>query len=345
MIPPFLARRLPAAPPTPAPPATGWEQVRQGLETARLYRDLDLRASVQAWEQTRAATKPLTPGQAARRDGHLAYVRRQHYEMALHSAHAARLTAQAQVQARVTHVRPGPTPIERAMREAAVRDPFAAAWGADPLNRQIAMSVLGAGMGRLLAPTAASVARSAGQLTYASAYRAGREFIDRAVIDGVIQFVGGLMAHDGNLKEAVGEVNITSMGMAGLPGDGLSHSIRNNLVSNSLEWKIDTKEVTKFAPMTFDEPGLLNFGQKVAIGVGVDYATGRLNAMVQPARGASASAIKRSIDPNTIWLHRQRLRYLNAFVRGTDGFKASGEADSNLLEDQIKATYEASQQP
>ncbi|MDJ0364701.1 hypothetical protein QMK33_06010 [Hymenobacter sp. H14-R3] len=345
MIPPFMARRPPGDAPTkPTPPATGWEQVRQGIEAARLYQALDLQAAVQAWELTRPVQR-LTPVRAARQDGHLAYVKRQHYETALHGAQAARLAAEARVQSRITYVRTGPTPIERAMREAAVRDPFAAAWGADPLNRQIAVSVLTVGMGRVLAPASAGVARLASRLTYAKALRAGGEFGVRALTDGVIQFFGGLAAHDGNFEEAVGEVNITSMGMAGLPGDGLGHSIRNNLISNSLEWKLDFKEGTKFEPMTFDQPGLLNFGQKVVIGVGVDYATGRLNAMVQPARGASSSAIKRSLDPNTVWLHRQRLRYLNIFLRGTDGFKVSGEAGSNLLEDQIKAIYKTDEQP
>ncbi|RZK96862.1 MAG: hypothetical protein EOO62_28520 [Hymenobacter sp.] len=195
------------------------------------------------------------------------------------------------------------------------------------------------------APATASLSRSLGQLTYQKALRAGIEFGGRSFADGVIQFGGSLGAHDGNWEEAVNEVNITSMFMAGLPGDALTHSIRNNLVSNSLEWKLNTKTGTSFEPMTFDQQGLLNFGQKVAIGVGVDYATSRLNASVQPLRGGSASAIKRSKDPNIVWLHRQRLRYLNAMLRSTDGFKVSGEAASNLLEDQIKAAYLADQLP
>jgi hypothetical protein len=231
------------------------------------------------------------------------------------------------------------------MREAAVRDPFAAAWGADPLNREIALAVLTMGTGRALMPATASLSRSLGRLTYDKALEAGIEFGGRGLTDAAIQYGGGLGAHDGNWEEALNEVNITSVIMAGLPGDGLTHSIRNNLVSNSLEWKLDTKTRTKFEPMTFDQQGLLNFGQKVVIGVGIDYATGRLNAAVQPLRGGAASAIKRSKDPNIVWLHRQRLRYLNAMIRGTDGFKASGEAASNLLEDQIKAAYAADQQP
>lgn len=346
MIPPYLERRSPgtAARPAPPSPATGWEQTRRSLEAARLYRALDLQASVQAWEATRVP-RALVPERAARRDGHLAYVRRQHYETALHSAQATRLAAAAQAQARVAYVRPAPTPIERAMREAAVRDPFAAAWGADPLNRQIALAVITLGTGRLLAPAASSVTQSVGRLTYEKALRASGEFGARALTDGVIQFGGGLLAHDGDVAEAVGEVNMTSMVMAGLPGDALRYSVRNNLVSNSLEWKLDVKTGTNFAPMTLDEQGVLNFGQKVAIGVGVDYATGRLGAMVQPARGASSSALKRSADLNTIWLHQQRLRYLNAFVKGTEGFKVVGEAGSNLLEDQLKKAYEAGEQP
>lgn len=346
MIPPYLARRSSGASPHPQvpAPATGWEQTRRSLEAARLYRALDLQASVQAWEATRLPHALAPPERAARRDGHLAYTRRQHYETALHSAQATRLAAAAKAQARVTYVRPAPTPIERAMREAAVRDPFAAAWGADPLNRQIALAVVSFGVGRLLAPAASSVTQSVGRLTYAKALRASGEFGARAFTDGVIQFGGGMLAHDGNLAEAVGEVNITSMAMAGLPGDALRYSIRNNLVSNSLEWKIDVKTGTNFAPMTLDEQGILNFGQKVAIGVGVDYATGRLGAMVQPARGASSSVLKRSANLNTIWLHQQRLRYLNAFLRGTEGFKVIGEASSNLVEDQIKETYKADEQ-
>jgi len=345
MIPPYLERRLPGAlprPTTPAP-APGWELARQGLETARLYRALDLQASVQAWEATRAP-RSLAPERAVRRDGHLAYVRRQHYETALHSAQAIRLAASAKAQGRVIYVRPAPTPIERAMREAAVRDPLAAAWGADPLNRQVAMSVVGFGMGRLLAPAASSVTQSLGRLTYASAYQAGRTFLGRAVTDGMIQFGGGLMAHDGSMSAAVDEVNITSMMMAGMPGDNITHSFRNNLVSNSMEWKLSMEKGTSFEPVTFDQQGLLNYGQKVAIGVGTDYVAGRLSAMVQPARGASASVLKRSADLNTLWLHRQRLRYLNAFLKGMDGLKVSGEAGSNLLEDQIKATYQATEE-
>lgn len=97
------------------------------------------RCSVQAWDLARRLRVPaqLVPRTAALRDGRQAAVSWECYQNALHTAQAGRLAAEARAQAAISYVRPGPSFIERAQREAAVRDPFAAAWGADPLNRQM----------------------------------------------------------------------------------------------------------------------------------------------------------------------------------------------------------------
>ena len=64
---------------------------------------------------------------------------------------------------------------------------------------------------------------------------------------------------------------------------------------------------------------------------------------MQPSIGASRSVLVRSSNVNTLWLHRQRLLYLNAILHSTHAVKAGGEGLSNVLEDQIKALPENGQ--
>ena len=264
------------------------------------------RCSVQAWDLARRLHVPvqLVPRTAARRNGHLAAVSRERYQSALHTAQASRLAAEARAQAAVSYVRPGPSFIERAQREAAVRDPFAAAWGTDPLNRQIAMSVLGVGLTRAMVPAAMSLAQNAGRLTFNRALRVSEQFILRAGTDGGIQYAGGLMAHNGDLSKATDEVNVTAALLAGLPGDLPVHSWRNNLIAAAVPVKLNTRTGYTYEPVPLTLKGGLNYAQQVGLGVGADYLAGRLGAAVQPSIGASRSALVRSSNVNTLWLHR-----------------------------------------
>ena len=151
------------------------------------------------------------------------------------------------------------------------------------------------------------------------------------------------MAHDGDLSKATDEVNVTAALLAGLPGDLPVHSWRNNLLAAAVPVKLNTRTGYKYEPVPFTRNGALNYAQQVGLGVGADYLAGRLGAAVQPSIGASRSVLVRSTNVNTLWLHRQRLLYLNAILHSTHAVKAGGEGMSNILEDQIKALPENGQ--
>jgi hypothetical protein len=122
-----------------------------------------------------------------------------------------------------------------------------------------------------------------------------------------------------------------------LPGDLPVHSWRNNLLAAAIPVKLNMETGYTFEPPSLTLKGGLNYAQQVGLGVGTDYVAGRLGAAVQPARGASSSVLKCSSNANTLWLHRQRLLYLNALVHSTHAVKAGGEGISNVVEDQINA--------
>ena len=113
------------------------------------------------------------------------------------------------------------------------------------------------------------------------------------------------------------------------------HSWRNNLLPAAVPVKLNTKRDLSYEPVPLTLKGGLNYAQQVGLGVGADYLAGRLGAAVQPSIGASRSVLVRSSNVNTLWLHRQRLLYLNAILHSTHAVKASGEGLSNVLEDQI----------
>ena len=119
------------------------------------------------------------------------------------------------------------------------------------------------------------------------------------------------------------------------PGDLPVHSWRNNLIAAAVPVKLNTRTGYTYEPVPLTLKGGLNYAQQVGLGVGADYLAGRLGAAVQPAVGASRSALVRSSNVNTLWLHRQRLLYLNAILHSTHAVKVSGEGMSNVLEDQI----------
>ena len=121
------------------------------------------------------------------------------------------------------------------------------------------------------------------------------------------------------------------------PSDLPVHSWRNNLAAAAVPIKLNRKKDLSFEPVPLTWQGGLTYAQQVGIGVGTDYLAGRLGAAVQPSIGASRSVLVRSTNVNTLWLHRQRLLYLNAILHGTHAVKAGGEGMSNILEDQIKA--------
>ena len=120
------------------------------------------------------------------------------------------------------------------------------------------------------------------------------------------------------------------------PGGLPVHSWRNNLLAAAVPIKLNRKRDLSFEPVPLTWQGGLTYAQQVGIGVGTDYLAGRLGAAVQPSIGASRSVLVRSSNVSTLWLHRQRLLYLNAILHGTHVVKASGEGLSNTLEDQIQ---------
>ena len=120
------------------------------------------------------------------------------------------------------------------------------------------------------------------------------------------------------------------------PGDLPVHSWHNNLIAAAVPVKLNTETGYTYEPVPLTWQGGLNYAQQVGLGVGADYLAGRIGAAVQPSIGASRSVLVRSTNVNTLWLHRQRLLYLNAILHSTHAVKASGEGMSNVLEDQIK---------
>ena len=120
------------------------------------------------------------------------------------------------------------------------------------------------------------------------------------------------------------------------PGDLPVHSWHNNLIAAAVPVKLNTETGYTYEPVPLTLKGGLNYAQQVGLGVGADYLAGRLGAAVQPSIGASRSVLVRSTNVNTLWLHRQRLLYLNAILHSTHAVKARGEGMSNVLEDQIK---------
>ena len=96
------------------------------------------------------------------------------------------------------------------------------------------------------------------------------------------------------------------------PGGLPVHSWRNNLLAAAVPIKLNRKKDLSFKSVPLTWQGGLNYAQQVGIGVGTDYLAGRLGAAVQPSIGASRSVLVRSSNVNTLWLHRQRLLYLNA---------------------------------
>lgn len=195
--------------------------------------------------------------------------------------------------------------------------------------------------------------KHAEQFTYATAITLGtgglggaagltgvgvRAIMGRMVVDATTQFAGGLMAHDLSFKDALEEVNLTSTFLAGLPGGSMLGSFRNNALSSLMEVKADVAtrgfkvEYANFMTIS----GVINYLQKVAIGVGGDYVTGKVNLKLSRVRGAYASAAVRTRDVNMRWIYQHNVRLLILLDRTIEASKSMGEGVSNLLEDELK---------
>ena len=167
-----------------------------------------------------------------------------------------------------------------------------------------------------------------------------RAVVGRIGVDATIQFAGGLMAHGLSLKEAVEEINFTSAFLAGvLPGGKMLGSFRNNAIGAFAELKISMDdqrfkwEYANFSTLA----GFTNYLQKIAIGVGADYATGTLKLKLSRVRGGYASAASRSTkDVNKQWLYKQSVQLVKMLEHGIESSKSVGEGLSNIIEDALK---------
>ncbi|MBC8084756.1 MAG: hypothetical protein H7Z21_16275 [Hymenobacter sp.] len=138
------------------------------------------------------------------------------------------------------------------------------------------------------------VGSSSGTLTWQGAKAAGGVFGKRAVVDGGLQYIGAGIVNAGKLQQepgrsdafdiawgSINDVSISSMLMAGLPGETWRHSLRNAVVANAVEWKLNNESLMTFRPAEVGSgPGLLNYGQKVGLSVGADVLAGRYGKLV-----------------------------------------------------------------
>ena len=114
-------------------------------------------------------------------------------------------------------------------------------------------------------------------------------------------------------------------------------SFRNNALAALAELKPDLDarsfkvDYASFRTLS----GALNYIQKVGFGVMTDFVTGRMSAMVVPARGASKSAIRNAKDPNIRWIHAQRVQILQLYDYTVEASKSVGEGLSNMVEDYL----------
>lgn len=166
-----------------------------------------------------------------------------------------------------------------------------------------------------------------------------RAFMGRFAVDSSIQFAGGLMAHNLNLRGAFEEINLTSSFLAAaLPGGRIWGSVRNNALAALAEIKplyAERRLKIEFAEFS-TLSGALNYIQKVGFGVTADFLTGKMSAMVAPTRRSSVFAMRRATDPNIRWINAQRVQILGLYNHVVEASKFVGEGLSNMVEDQLK---------
>ncbi|RZK23331.1 MAG: hypothetical protein EOO56_05485 [Hymenobacter sp.] len=195
-------------------------------------------------------------------------------------------------------------------------------------RQAVALETMGAGL-----------AYKAGQMTWAGAGEAANVFGKRALLDAGLQYTGALV---GNASKEYGEtgdsqvaqlvlqstsgINVTSVVMAGLPGDDLTHSLRNALVANAFELNRDPVKGWVYKHPNLSWGSALNYGQKVGLSVGTDYVAGRFGGLLQKARMRDGySSTGPLLDPHTYALWRQRLWLLHRTeFAGVYGLKITG---------------------
>lgn len=186
-----------------------------------------------------------------------------------------------------------------------------------------------------------------GRMTFAGANQAGKVFLRRAVVDGALQYGGALIVNGGKqysengqidvqqlFTQSTGGINATSMFMAGLPGDGLRHSLRNAALANAFEVNRDpeTGWATKHVEPTWASG--LNYAQKVGFSVGADALAGRFAGMMYKARlqnGYAGLARPGAQHMYDLWQQRMWLIHQADFI-GVYGTKIMGGVAGSVVE-------------
>ena len=341
------------------------EMVRQELHRPFTAQELAQERARAAWEQryqqiTRSGRAYARSATVARQDGPFAYYAQAQlraelkYQAQTNQRLAIEKAATQQAVANQTYIRQGSTrdsPEAHHRRMNAHKTARQTRQNREDHKLEVTIGE-GIGQGTLIVGqvmvSELAIARLVGTARWLNASRvalaAGRtpggvgtavKFGARAGLDIGVQYGGGLMAHNGNFGEAYNEINLTSAFMAGLPGDGLWHSVRNNVVASAFEIKLNLEENVIFAPMPLTWKGGLNFGQKVILGVGADYTAGMLTKGVRPYQLNAHSILARSSNIHTRWLYRQRLMLLTTLEKGSKSINMTSEGVSNIAEDKI----------
>lgn len=185
-----------------------------------------------------------------------------------------------------------------------------------------------------------------GPMTWRSAQQAVGVFASRAGVDGALQYTGALLvtsskpdnAHKSRfeiLQAAYSEVSISSMFMAGLPGETMWHSLRNAAVSNAIEWKLNSESMMTFKMAEFGTgQDIVNYGQKIGFSVGADYLAGRYTTVL--GRAFNGTRLVRPIgsrfNPHALAEWRQTRFLINTMQIGQYPIKVAGGVVGSFVE-------------
>ncbi|RZJ57700.1 MAG: hypothetical protein EOO55_02815 [Hymenobacter sp.] len=193
-----------------------------------------------------------------------------------------------------------------------------------------------------------------GTVTWQGIKQAGGVFAGRAFTDGLLQYTGSVYYNTikyqssgedvGALDIAwlsVNDVSISSMFMSGLPGDSFKHSVRNALVANAVEWKLNGGTLMSFKFAEFGTGrDVLNYTQKVGLSIGADYLAGRYSGRIQRAYDGTrlVRPIGSRYDPLVVAEWRQTRSLLNTLQVGQYPIKIAGGVLGSIIEPVILPT-------